>query len=177
MSRDDYISIGSGNDWYNMFLIREGEYITLKYVYEETYETMEDYIRDRVDLEDEWRDDVYNGHTTQSYEDWVSDYEFQYWDYFNYDGVLDIYYDEDSDYYRVDDFYCGAGSESREDMIDKIMETFESDYDYNGLNWDNGMTLAILRDKVAQFYDDTQEYIKEREESRKPHWKAFSYYK
>jgi hypothetical protein len=62
-------------------------------------------------------------------------------------------------------------------MIDKIMETFESDYDYADLNWDNGMTLAILRDKVAQFYDDTQEYIKEREESRKPHWKVFSYYK
>ena len=64
MSREDYVSIGSGNDWYNMFLIREGEYITLKYVYEETYETMEDYIRDRVDLEDEWRDDVYHWHTT-----------------------------------------------------------------------------------------------------------------
>lgn len=174
MTGQEFLVIGN-TDYYCVYLIREWDYITLKRMTEKTYEEMEEYIRDNWDLESEWRDAVYNWNTEEWFDSWLEDYDYYYWDYFQYDNVVDIYYDEQDDDYLCDDFNTRSYS-SKEDCIDNVMEYFDEYYYTNSLEFSD-IWYNELRDKISEYYDKVIAYQKEREESSKPHWKAFSYYK
>lgn len=174
MSGQEFCVIGN-TDYYVVYLIREWNYITLKRMTEKSYEEMEEYIRDNWDLESEWRDSVYNWNTEQWFDSRLEEYEYYYWDYFQYDTVVDIYYDENDNDYLCDDFNINSYS-SKEECIDNIMDYFNEYYYTNNLDFEE-IQYDQLRDKVSEYYDKAVAYEKEREESRKPHWKAFSYYK
>lgn len=173
MSSQEYLVIGL-NSYSSVYLIREWSYITLKRMTEKTYDEMEEYIRNSWDLESEWRDDVSNGNTTQGFDSWLEDYEYEYSNYFQYDSVVDIYYDEDDDY-CCDDFYIDE-SKDRQETIDYIMDAFDNYYNSRNMDWQD-ITYDDLRVKVGEYYDKILAFQKEREEARKPHWSVFSYYK
>ncbi len=174
MSGQEYLVIGS-TDYYAVYLIREWSYITLKRMTEESYEAMEEYIRDNWDLESEWRDAVYNWNTEQWFDSWLADYDYYYWDYFQYDNVVDIYYDEQDNDYLCDDFNIHSRG-NKEDYINEIMDYFDGYYNTSDLEFAD-IQYDQSRDKVSEYYDKVVAYEKEREEASKPHWKAFSYYK
>ena len=174
MTGQEFLVIGN-TDYYCVYLIREWDYITLKRMTEKTYEEMEEYIRDNWDLESEWRDSVYNWNTEQWFDSWLEDYDYYYWDYFQYDNVVDMYYDEQDNDYLCDDFNIRNYS-SKEECIDSVMEYFDEYYYTNSLEFSD-IWYDELRDKISEYYDKVVAYQKEREESSKPHWKAFSYYK
>jgi len=174
MSGQEFLVIGN-TDYYSVYLIREWDYITLKRMTEKNYEEMEEYIRENADLESEWRDAVHNWDTEQWFDSWVEDYDYYYWDYFQYDNVVDIYYDEEDNDYLCDDFNIHS-YDSKEDCIDNVMEYFDEYYYTNSLEFSD-IWYNELRDKISEYYDKVVAYGKEREERSKPHWKAFSYYK
>lgn len=174
MRSSEYKVIGN-TDYYGVYLIREWEYITLKRMTEKSYEEMEDYIRENGDLESEWRDSVYNWHTEQWFDSWLEDYDYYYWDYFQYDSAVDIYYDENDDDYMCDDFIA-CRFDIKEECIDAVMECFDEYYNTRNLDFAD-ITYEQLRDKIGEYYDNAMAYHKEREEADKPHWRAFSYYK
>lgn len=174
MSGQEYLVIGN-TDYYSVYLIREWSYITLKRMTEKSYEEMEEYIRDNADLESEWRDAVYNWNTEQWFDSWLSDYEYYYWDYFQYDNVVDIYYDEEDNDYTCDDFNIHS-RENKEDFVNEVMGYFDEYYNTSNLEFEE-VQYDQLRDKINEYYDKVVAYEKEREERNKPHWQAFSYYK
>ena len=173
MSSQEYLVIGN-TDYYGVYLIRDWSYITLKRMTEKTYEEMEEYIRENGDLESEWRDAVYHWNTEDWFDDWLTDYDYYYWDYYEYDNVVDIYYSEDDDY-LCDDFSIHS-RENKEDYIDEIMDYFDEYYNTNNLEFAD-IQYDQLRDKISEYYDKIIAYEKEKEEASKPHWRAFSYYK
>lgn len=173
MSGQEYLVIGS-TDYYAVYLIREWSYITLKRMAEKTYEEMEYFIRDNWDLESEWRDAVYYWHTEEWFDDWLDNYDYCYWDYYEYDSAVGIYYSEDDDY-SCDDFNVGR-RENKEDCVNDIMDCFDEDYNTSNLEFAD-IQYDELRDKISEYYDKVIAYEKDREEASKPHWRAFSYYK
>lgn len=173
MSGQEYLVIGN-TDYYSVYLIREWSYITLKRMTEKTYEEMEEYIRENWDLESEWRDAVYHWNTEEWFDDWLTDYDYYYWDYYEYDNVVDIYYSEDDDY-LCDDFNIHS-RENKEDYINEILDCFDEYYNTSNLEFAD-IQYDQLRDKISEYYDKVVAYDKEREEASKPHWQAFSYYK
>ena len=174
MSGQEFLVIGN-TDYYSVCLIREWDYITLKRMTEKTYEEMEEYIRDNWDLESEWRDSVYNWNTEQWFDSWLEEYDYYYWDYFQYDNVVDMYYDEQDNDYLCDDFNTHSYS-SKEDCIDDVMGYFDEYYNTSNLEFSD-IWYNELRDKISEYYDKVIAYQKEREERSEPHWQAFSYYK
>ena len=174
MSGQEFLVIGN-TDYYCVYLIREWDYITLKRMAEKTYEEMEEYIRDNWDLESEWRDAVYHWDTEEWFDSWLEGYDYYYWDYFQYDNVVDIYYDEQDDDYLCDDFNIHSRT-NKEDYINEVMDYFDEYYNTSNLVFAD-IQYDQLRDKISEYYDKIVAYEKEREEASKPHWKAFSYYK
>lgn len=173
MSGQEFLVIGN-TDYYSVYLIREWDYITLKRMTEKTYEEMEEYIRDSWDLESEWRNDVYYWNTEEWFDSWLNDYSYDYWNYYEYDNVVDIYYSEDDDY-LCDDFRVDEYSD-KEWFIDNVMEYFDEYYYTNNLEFSD-IWYNELRDKISEYYDKIITYKKEREEAKKPHWNVFNYYK
>lgn len=174
MSGQEYLVIGNTHN-YSVCLIRDWSYISLKRMTEKTYEEMEEYIRDNADLESEWRDAVYNWNTEQWFDSWLEDYDYYYWDYFDYDNVVDIYYSADDDDYMCDDFNIHS-YDNKEDYVNEIMDCFDEYYNSSNLEFSD-IWYNELRDKISEYYDKVVAYENEREEASKPHWKAFIYYK
>lgn len=173
VSSSSYVQIGY-SDYGDIYLKRQWDRIILKRINPLDYEYMDDYIRDNHDIRWEWQDDVYNWHTEQSYDEWLDDYEYPYWDFFTWDSDADAYYDDYSDDSLFDAWYVQG--RDRETTIEWILDKFSEyeDWDFNYVDWNNHNRL---RELVAQYFDEAVEYIEWQEEQKKPHWNAFSYYK
>lgn len=167
------IKIGS-TDYWDVYLERAWDKIMLKRYRPLSYEYMEEYINENVDTLSERQDDVYNWHTELGYDEWMQNYEYQYWDYFRYDDAAGEYYDDDSDV-EWDNFYPKDGS--RERIIEMAVDYFNDDYQSWNFEWEAGINEQVLRVKIWEYYDECQNYMKELEEKRKPHWNVFNYYK
>lgn len=173
MTGQEFLVIGE-TDYYAVYLIREWSYITLKRMTAKTYEEMEEYIRENGDLGSEWRDAVYNWNTEEWFDSWIESYD-NYWYYYQYDNVVDIYYDEDDSDYMCDDFNIHS-CPTKEEYIDNVMGCFDEYYNTSNLEFAD-IWYNELRDNISEYYDKVVAYEKEREEASKPHWNVFNYYK
>jgi len=172
----DYKSIKIGStDYWDVLLKRMGDKIMLKRYLPLDYDYMQQYIDDNIDMLSEWQNDVYHWNTEQGYDEWRQDYEYEYSDYFRYDSEEDEYYDEDDGNTTWDYFY--PKENSRENIIEVIMDYFHDDYQVWNFEWEAGINEQVLRVKIWEYYDECQNYLKELEEKRKPHWNVFNYYK
>lgn len=165
--------IGS-SDYGNVRLKRVGANVYLKRYHPKEYSEMEEYIRENHDTLSEWQSDAYNWYTEQSYEERMQDYDYHYEDYFERDGDTDEYYDIDDRDTLVYDWYCWT--RSKDELISVVMSDFNDDFDTWGFEY---YTLDddSFRQLIWGYYDKCIAYEKQVEESKKPHWSAFSYYK
>ncbi len=168
------IEIGA-SDYGVVYLERSGDRLKLIRYNPLDYEYMDDYMSDRVDIMSEWRDAVYNGDTEDSYEEYRNNYSYDYDDYFSYDSDTGEYYEEDEDWMTWDWFPSVAFT--KEQVIERVIDYFDDGYmDWN-FEWAEWMNENVFREKIGEVYDICREYLKQQEEAKKPHWKAFSYYK
>ena len=174
MTRNEALRLGY-SDYWDIWLKRSWDAIELERYHPLDYEYMEDYINDRTDTLDAWRDDVYNWNTTQSYDDWLSDYEYPYEDYFNYNSDTDESYDENDSDYEYTYYYAHS---DKDVIIQQVIEEFDENFAewHFEFGWDIH-NYGELRDEIARLYDDCKEYEKQRDEAKKPHRDVFSYYK
>lgn len=172
--RTNCIDIGSSNLW-QIYLERVEHRIYIKRRLEVNYETMEDYIDNQEDKHSQWQDDVRNGRTDDSYEEWLNDYEYPYSDYYCYDHYLDIYYDENDESNTHDSIDCRYNGEDL--AVENLMNDFHSYYDGDNFEFENGMNEDIMEEKIRQMYKDYFIWKEEQDRLSKPHWNAFDYYK
>lgn len=165
-----YIRIGEADCYNCIYLYATRNQIIFKAFTPVSYEDMEEHIRDRVDFESEWREDVVNWYTTASLDEWEEDYEYRYEDYFEYDSDTDQYYQEEDSIYMSKDinYHCA------EDILTEIQDELDG---MHWFRWAENMDNAVLGEKIAEYYNECEKWQEEREEARKPHWEAFSYYK
>lgn len=173
MGSVEIIKVGY-SDYWDIWLKRIGDRIQLKRVTPLDYDYMQEYIDNNVDLLSEWQEDAYNWRTELGYDERRQDYEYRYDDWFNYDGDLDTYYDENDSYYTYDYFY--PTEREKDELIDLVVDVFDDEY--NAWNFEMAeINLDSFRETVWRFYDDCVKYKEEQEEKKKPHWSAFNYYK
>lgn len=173
MSNYNYERIGY-SDYWDVYIKRDRDKIELIRFTALEEDTMMDYIDSNVDLLSEWQDDAYHWRTELGYDDRKQNYEYQYSDYYQYDGIIGEYYDENETWMTRNYFY--TDSDSKETVIEKVMNLFDDDY----MDWNferAGMDEQQLRETIWKYYDDCIQYAKELEERNKPHRNAFSYYK
>lgn len=169
-----HIEIGSWDYW-EVYLKRVWDSIYLKRVVALDYADMDEYIRDNHDILSEWQQEVYNWNTTDSYDDWLQDYEYPYGDYYEWDSDLNFYYDWDADDTLV--YHWGTLNYTKEEMIERVINDFCDDFEDGYFEYSNGINDNRFRQLVGEYYDECVAYRQEREEARKPHWNCFSYYK
>lgn len=163
------------SDYGDIILKRNWKEIEIERYHPLDYDYMDEYIDNNIDLLSEWQDAVYHWNTEESFNEWRQDYEYPYDDYFNYNGDTDEYYNENDGDYTYD-YFC-AVTTPKDVLIQQFIETFEDSYD--DWNFERGEIRGYndLRETLSRFYDQCLEWQAEKEESQKPHWKAFSYYK
>lgn len=172
--RSEWIRIGY-SDYGDVYLKRIGEKIQIKQYTPLDYDYMESYIRDNADALGEWQTEVYNWRTELGFDEWRENYDYDYGNWFSYDDEMDEYYDNDNSDTTWDYFYPTERSEDV--IIEQVMSIFENDYNCRSFEWDSNMNEQLLREKISEYYNKCEQYEKELEESRKPHYNAFSYYK
>ena len=170
----DWIKVGY-SDYWDVWLKIMGDKIELKRMTALDYEYMEEYIDNNTDLLSEWQDDAYQWRTELGYDDRRQNYEYEYSDYFHYDGEVDIYYDENDNDCTWDYFYPTQWS--KEEILDRVLRTFDDDYMAWNFEWAEWMNDNVFREKIWEYYDKCIKYEAEMEEKRKPHWSVFNYYK
>ena len=174
MALAEYEHIWS-SDYWDIYLKRVGEKIQIIRYSPLDYEYMEDYINDNHDIRGEWQDDVWNWNTEMGYDEWREEYEYRYDDYFAFDSETGEYYDDNDDDTTRDYFYTDR--DSKEDVVEMVMGTFEDNYEGWSFSRTTGMDDARMRNIIRQYYDECVVYSKDREEAQKPHWNVFNYYK
>lgn len=161
-------------DYGDVVLKRCGDRLYLKKYTPLDYEWMEEYIRDNHDTLWERQESVYNWHTQDSYNDRISEYEYPYDDYFEYDSETEEYYDSDDGDYS-EDYWNLREFDNEDDCLAQILEMFDDGY--NTWNFEYAHNQNDFWDKIRKFYEDAVEYKAEQEERAKPHWQVFNYYK
>ena len=172
--RNEYERLGT-SDYGDIYLKRCGWRIVLKRFSPLDCGYMEDYINENHDIRGEWQEDVWNWNTEQGFDEWREDYSYEYSEYFSYDNETDEYYDEDSSDTLRDYFYPERAS--KEEIISQVMEYFDNDYSSGNFEMDSDMDWQRIRELIGEYYDKCKQYLKELEESKKPHWNVFNYYK
>lgn len=175
MYSSECVKVGE-TDIGTVYIKRIRDYVQLKRYTMLDDDYMVDYIDSNSDLLSQWQDDAYHWRTEDSFDKWRQDYDYCYSDFFTYDSDTDEYYDEDdSDYMR--DNFNPDNFESKEELIDRLMEYFNDEYNRWNLSWEEIRNEDELRNMAGLLYDNCIKYREEEEERRKPHWNVFNYYK
>lgn len=163
------------SDYGDIYLKRIQDRIQLKRYTPLDNDYMNEYCADNVDVFAEWQEDVANWNTEDWYESYRDSYEYDYDAYFSWDSDNEEWYDWEADDMTWD--YIDTRNHTKQEVIDMVLETFDENYYYWNFQWESGLTREALASMVAQLYDNCEEYAKDIEESKKPHWNVFSYYK
>lgn len=174
MEHTEAVIIGY-SDYGDVYLKRVADRILLKRYHPLDYDYMDEYIRDNHDTLWDWQDAVAHWDTEQSYADRMSDYEYEYSDYFDYDSESDEYYDSyDGDYECL---YYETVDRDKETVLERIMEDFNETFDDWGFHFVDGYNADSLNREFWEYFDNCVKYREYQEEEKKPHWKVFNYYK
>lgn len=169
MSCSDCFFIGN-TDYGNIYLKRLPSRLMLKRFRPLDDEYMQEYIDNNADMLGEWQSDAYHWRTELGYDEWRENYDYEYSNWFTYDGETDTYYDENDSDTTYDNFY--PKEYSKEQIVDLIIDCFNDDYYDSSFE---GVNVQQLREKIGQFYDECLQYEKELADRNKPH--CFYYYK
>lgn len=167
----------------NIYLMRIWTALFLERVDILDEQYLRDYVDDHADFKSDWQDAVYNWYTESGYDEWVEDIDYDsYFDnYFSYSSELCGWYDEYADGYLSDRLFVSDFINweeiDKQGLIERLISYFDIDYQHHNFEFRNGVNEQVLRSKMWEFFDECVEYNKQQEESRKPHYDTFNYYK
>ena len=180
MMCSENILLWNSNYW-DVYLRRLNETIKLVRIFPLDYEYMEEFIDNNHDIYAERQDEVYHWNTRDGYDDWRSDYDYPYGDYFCYEGDADVYYDDNDDSYTYD--YIRTRSAETNDfrakgvVVQAVVDIFNGNFLDGNFSYAQWMNDTVLLEKIGELYDNCVKFRKYEEERRKPHWNVFNYYK
>ena len=163
------------SDYGTIYLKRVDDRLMLKRFTPVDYDYMQEYIDNNCDLFSEWQEAVANWETESGYDSWREDYSYDYGNRFTQDNGTDEYYDDNDSDMTWDWFY--TNEYDKETTIERVMQIWNSDYFCWSFEWADRFDEHRFEQIIWELYDDCVEYRRQLEESRKPHWNVFKYYK